>query len=229
MVSLRERLFFISGADFLQRQRIIENIKKRILERDTSINTLTLYCNDIDLKDLKEEVLTVSFGKKRLVIFKDFLKLTKELRNFIFNNFNKILVNTYFIFETEEDSYSLRRNRKFINDNFFKAIFEKASSFKTASSGRDKSIEDFMNSIKRNDFISSLDILENLFQEGARDRELGPQIIGILNKHFSYLKDSYRKKQYFNYLWEADRSLKERGLNSRLVIEVLLVRFLNLN
>ncbi|MBP7088388.1 MAG: hypothetical protein KBB01_03720 [Candidatus Omnitrophica bacterium] len=224
MVNFKERVFLVCGANFFHRQQTIDNIKKRLLDKETAaINTFTFYNEEIKVEDLKI-LITPSFNHKKLIIFKDFLHLAVDLKKFILDHFDKILSDTYLVFETEEDYYSLRNNARLISDPFFKTVFDKAAILKIFSNRRNNSIEDFKKSVKRNNFIASLDIIENLIDSGAKDKDLGPQIIGILTSHFSYLTDSPQRNKYFQYLWEADRSLKELGVNPRLVIEMLLVK-----
>lgn len=128
------------------------------------------------------------------------------------------------IFETDKDYYQLQRNKKFISDKFFSLVFKKAALFKIASSKKKVSIEDFFNSVRKNDLASSLFVLESLFTGAAKDKSLGPQIVGFLVGKFSYLGYSAKKDKYFKHLWEADRAIKEKGFDTRLVIETLLVK-----
>jgi len=225
MVNLRDKVFFISGADFFQRQRVIENIKKRILKTsNTPVNNIIFYSKEIDIKDLAKKIFTVSFGKNRIAVFKNCLDLKSAAKDFILNNFKKILSTNYIIFETDKEYSRLQRDRKLISDKFFSNILKKASLIRVSSPRRKLAIEDFMYSIRKNDLSLSLHVLESLFQSDAKERMLGPQIIGILVKKFSYLKGSPDKDRCFKYLWEADRAIKEKGVPTRLVIETLLVK-----
>ena len=225
MVSIRERVFLVSGADFSQRKLAIGNIKKRILQNSSAqLNTLTLYSEEIEIKSLQENLFQSSFGEAKLIIFKDCFELGSSVREFLFNNLKKILTANYIIFETDKNLYYLEKNKKLLSDKFFGLLLKKAASFRVASSKKKLSLDDFMNSIRRNDLASSLYVLENLFATGAKEKVLGPQIIGILVRKFSYLKNPAEKDRYFEYLWEADRAIKEKGLSARLVIETLLVK-----
>lgn len=223
-MDIRERILLILGANFLQRQQAIKSIKKRILkEKPLSLNTLTFYSKEIDIGNLEEELFTVSFDKQKIIIFKDFCDLAPSARRFLLTNLKKIVASNYLIFETNRDYYQLQKDREFISDKFFIFILKKATLVKVNSFKKKISIEDFMISIGKNDLASSLYILENLFEGGGKDKVLGPQIIGILAKKFSYLTGA-TKKRYFEHLWEADRAIKEKGLSSRLVLETLLVK-----
>jgi len=86
-----------------------------------------------------------------------------------------------------------------------------------------------MNSVGKNDLSSSLYILEKLLKSDVNEKILGPQIIGVLVKKFSCLRSSPDKDRYFEYLWEPDRAIKEKGLSSRLTIETLLVKLFGFN
>ena len=225
MVNIRERVFLVSGANFSQRQRVVENIKKRILRnKSLSLNTLIFYSKEIDVKDLELRLLTISFDRSKIAIFKNFHDLSSAAGDFLFHNLTKILANTYLIFETDRDHYQLYKSKKFVKDKFFTSVLKRAALFRTSSLREKFSIENFINSIRRNDLVSSLYILEGLFAAGSKEKILGPQILGILIGEFSYIKDTTEKDKYFKYLWEADRAIKEKGLGARIVIETLLVK-----
>ncbi len=227
MVNIRERVFLISGTNFLQRRQAIESIKKRILkEKVTPLDVYTFYGKEAGARDLSEKLFTASFKKTKIIVFKNFQDLSVPARNFLFENLNKILASNYLIFETDRDYYEFQKNKKFLTDKFFNCVLKKAALFRTASVKEKNSIEDFMGSIRKNDLAASVYILEKLFKSGSKDKVLGPQVIGILVQKFSFLKDSAEKDRCFKYLWEADRAIKEKGLNSRLVIETLLARVL---
>jgi len=227
MVNIRERVFLIVGTDFSQRQRVIENIKKRILkEKASSFNNLIVYSKEANAKDLGEKLFTTSFGKNKIIIFKNVDDLPVEIRKFLFTNLDRILSNNYLIFETDKDYYQFQKNKKFVNDDFFVSVLKKATLSKVASIKGKVTIEDFMASLRKNNLSESVYITEKLFAGGSKDRILGPQIIGILVSKISFLKDPAKKDKYFKYLWEADRAIKEKGLDSRLVIESLLTKVL---
>jgi hypothetical protein len=227
-MDVREKIFVIFGADFPSHRQIIENIKKRILIAKTkSLDTLTFYSREIDIEDLKEKIFTASFSQSRIIIFKDFCDLPSAVRDFLFTNLSKILHTNYVIFETDKDSAQLRKNRALASDKLFSLILNKASLFRTNPAGKEVSIEDFIFSTRREDLVSSLYVLEKLFEKGSKDEVLGPQIIGILVQKFSRLKNSSDKDRCFKHLWEADRAIKEKGLSSRVILEALLVKLFN--
>lgn len=227
MVNIRERVFLISGTDFSQRQHAVENIKKRILKGKTAaLNVFVFYAKETNPKDLGEKLFTTSFGNEKIAIFKNSQDLSTVTRKFLFDNLKRILSNNHLIFETDKDYYQLQRDKKFSNDEFFVSVLKKAALFRVVSTRAKATIEDFIASLRKNDLATSVYILEKLFVGGFKDKILGPQIIGILVSKISFLKDPTEKDRYFKYLWEADRAIKEKGLDPRLIIESLLVRVL---
>ena len=231
MVNIRERVFLILGNNFLQRRQAIENIKKRILKgKTTPFDVHTFYGKEVNIRDLGEKLFTLSFEKRKIIVFKNSRDLSAAVRNFLFENLNKILTANYLIFEADEDYYHFQKNKKFAADKLFSVVLKKAALFRVVSTKEKNSIEDFMGSIRRNDLAASVYILEKLFKGGSKDKALGPQIIGILVQKFSVQgfvsggKNPAEKDKYFRYLWEADRAIKEKGLDPRLVIETLLAK-----
>jgi len=232
MVSFRERTFLVAGSDFFQRQQAIKNITKRILkDQPSAFNFLILYSKELDSKSLQEKLFTTSFGKNKIILFKNFFDLASSLRYVLFTNIKKILSTNYLILETDKEYYQLSYSKKISSDNLFKLIIQKSAIFRVSSSKRDVTIKDFMNSMDRNDLQLSLYTLESLFQGSGKDRILAQQILGILVKKFSLLgskslseKEYHKQQEYFRYLWEADRAIKEKGLDARLAIEVLLTK-----
>ncbi|HIE35896.1 MAG TPA: hypothetical protein EYP89_01495 [Candidatus Omnitrophica bacterium] len=224
MVRLGERIFLVVGEDFFQRQRAIESIKKKI-PKSSSLNTITLYCREIDLKVLKENLFTFSFDKEKILIFKETQNLSSRVKDFLFKNIKKIITFNYVIFEIERDYQKLNKDKDFIKDKFFSFLFRKATPFKLSSFFLKASLEDFKLSIRRGDLNSSLFILEKLFKEVPKRKDiLGMQILGILINEFGFLKNPYEKEKYFSYLWEADRKIKEKGIDSHLAITQALVK-----
>lgn len=225
-MNIRERVFLVVGIDFSQRKLAIDNIKKRT--KSSELFTLTFHSKEINDKDL-QQIFSFSFEKERIVIFKDAYNLPISVKDFLFKNLKKITSVNYIILEIEKDYYSLRKEKKIVSDSFFNFIFEKACVFKISSYSRSVSLNDFSKSIRKHDYSFAIYILEKLFQAGAKDKELGLQILGIIVGEISYLRNHPRREKSFYYLWEADRAIKEKGLNSRFAIEVLLSKLLVLS
>jgi DNA polymerase III delta subunit len=230
MLNIREKVFFVSGSDFFQRQLAVGNIKKRISKNSHELLSSSIfYGKETELVSLQEKLLTASFGKNKVIIFKDFLGLNIAIRNFIFVNLEKVLSVNYIIFETDKDYYQLQRNKKITSDKLFNLILTKSSLIKVTSLKRKVSMNDFIDALRRKDLSSSLYILESLFESGSKDKMFGVQVIGILVRNSSYLKDSFKKDKSFKYLWEADRAIKEKGVDVRLAIQTLLVKLAGLH
>jgi len=223
---VRERLFLILGGDFKQRKLALDNIKKRLLKTQSlPIDFFTFYAKEIDLKSFGEKLLTVSFGQRKLVVFRNFHQLVLPVRNFFLKNIKKILEVNYLVFESDKEYYQLQKDKKFLSDELFSFIMKQASIFRVSAAKKEVSIQDFINSLRRNDLKSCLYIAESLFQNAGKADILGPQIIGILVQKCAGLTGRQRK-EHFQYLWQADRGIKEKGLEPRLVINTLLAKMI---
>ena len=120
MVSVRDRIFLVAGFDFLHRQRAIDNIKKKILaRRNAALNILTFYSKEINIVELKDKLFNLSFDGEKIVIFKGFDGLSQPVREFLFNNFNKIIATNYIVLEAEKDLFQLQRGKSLSSDKFF--------------------------------------------------------------------------------------------------------------
>ena len=222
-MNVRERLFLISGGNFLQRQAALSGIKKRLLKEASSVlSVFTFYAKEVGLKDLNE-ISTVSFGQKKIIIFRNFHQLTSPVRKLLYKNIKKILTANYLIFDSDREYYRLQRDKKLAADPLSALIIKRAAVYRVSSPKPQLTIQDLMSSLRKNDLSASLYIVESLFRSGAKVDILGPQIIGILVRKASYFQEQ-RKNECLEYLWEADRAIKERGIDGRLVVERLLVK-----
>jgi hypothetical protein len=220
MVNVAKRIFLVVGKDFLQRQHAIENIRKKVLPHPSClIDTFVFYPHEIDLKGLWERCVTFSFDKEKILIFKDADRISSEVKEFLQKGIAKIVSANYLIFESEEDLLSGARKK----DVFFRELARQAAVVRVGSpSARPVTLEDFKWSFRKRDVASALAIVERLFNEQGRD--LSPLILGILVYECMRTKDLNLRKRYFSFLWEADREMKEKGLNGRLVIERLVMK-----
>ena len=221
-----KKIFYVVGNDPLSRKDSVDKLCAGILsEKSKSINIVNLYCDQIEMPKLKEVLLTFSFDGAKIVIFKNVDKLKTPIKKVLDDDFDKIIDVNYIIVEIDKDYAELNRDKKLLADLFFKKVFTLGKGFKaSASKDISVSLDDFKQSLRGNDWGRSLFVLDKLFDETGKSYDIGPQILGILNYKFAYSKNREKKKQYFSYLWEADRAIKEKGLNSRLVVERLIVK-----
>lgn len=233
MVGPISRIFLVTGKDFDQRQLLIETIKNRILNKlAASLNVLTFYGKEIDIKTFQERISTFSFDKEKIIIIKGIEGLSRELKETLLKNFKKILTHNYVILETEKEYMQLERDKKISSDSFFVFVLKYAAiPFKHKKSfvPYDATFEGFRQSARKADAAGTLYILEKLFESKTSDKEkeiLGLQILGVLVGECSYLKNPLIKEKSFNYLWETDRLIKERGIEPRFALEILLTKLL---
>jgi len=228
---LRERLFLICGEDSLKRRQAETGIKKKISRGGSlSLNTITIYAKELEKKIIPESVTNSYFGGNNLIIFKDFLNLSPSLKSFILENLVIIIKDSFIIFETDKNLYQVQIDKKVAADSLFKLVLDSAIRFRVDSFTKTASIELFMDNIRKNNFRGSVDVLEELFKNNPSIR-VGPQILGMLikkisyitkNKRFPWMKDGVTKRDCLEYLYQADRQIKEKGLSDRLVIETLM-------
>jgi len=229
MVNIAERVFSVVGDDALARQGAIENIKRRILkDKSRPLNSLIFYPKETELKDLQEKLLTYSFDRDKLVIFKDSSRLLAQIKTFLLKSFEKVAASNYLVFEIEKDYFSLARDSKISSDKFFQLILKKGKVLKISSYGRKASIEDFKRSIRKNDLSSSLYILEKLFADAgkSKEKEYATFLLGVLLMEVSFRRTAFGRAKSLSLLWEADRALKEKGMDSRLALEVLITKLI---
>jgi DNA polymerase III delta subunit len=224
MASLKDRIFLICGQDYPQRRLIIENIKKRILQKATGqFNTLTFYAKEIDIKDLQEKILLIPFDQKKILIFKDAENIPKAIKEFLLNDITKILSNNYILFETEKTYFT--NDRRIAQDKFLNFVFSNSTLFKVGKYVSGPSFSDFIISIRSGDLSTALYVLAKLFEVKASDSErkvLGLQLFGVLVSEVSYLKDNDLRRKYLKHLLKTDRLIKEKGMEPRLAIELFL-------
>lgn len=214
----------VCGASYFGRQRAIENIKKNFSAKAASLVTSTFYGKEAEVQQVEEILLTASFARSRIVLFKDFTALGAAIRTFLFSHYQKLPSGICLIFETDKDFYQLQKDHSVARDSFFSLIMKQASLIRVSSNERQVTLQDFIMSVKKHDLSASLYALERLCETEAKAKILGPQIMGILISHFAYHKNISSDGKEFVYLWQTDRALKEKGIDSRLALETLLVK-----
>lgn len=223
-----KRLFLVIGTDFINRKRAVDSIKIRLLKKkDSFLNTHVYYSKDIDLNNLKDIVFSFSFTGSRVIILKGAQDLSREVKDFIYNNIKSIVANNYLIFELEKDSTALKNDRQFAKDKFFSYLMTRAYLFKISSFEEDVSIRRLMGMVRRNRLPESLYALERIFEKGGKGRDfLGIQILGALNREFSYFRNPLKKRKYFNLIWETERALKEGKVDQKIALQLLITKLL---
>jgi hypothetical protein len=227
-MDIKSKIFLICGTNYSGLKNAVESLKKRISGVDSGpLNSIVFYSKEIKVVDLGEALLLVSFSKNRIVIFKEFDQLSPDCRKFIFENFNKIIEGNYLVFQTGRDYYRLQKDKKFTCDDLFSLLIKEAQLIRVGFDKSPPSVEDFIINARKHDLATCLYCVESLFKDNNKAKVLGPQLMGILISQISYHKGSDRKSEDFNHLWEADRSIKEKGVDPRLAIETLLVKLFN--
>jgi hypothetical protein len=227
MVELRHRLFLVVGLNFQQRQHALDIIKTKILhDTRSSLTSLTVYAKEINSNDFKEKALTVSFEKNRILLIKDALVLSDEVKDFFLKHCEKIMALNYIIIEVEKNYMQWKEEKKVLADTFFKFILKNATIYKSATSSSENYFEALKISVRKADVANSLFVLDKLFTGKVREEALGVQVLGWLVSECSYMRDPYKKEKYLEFLWEADRAMKEGGLAPKTALEIALVKLL---
>ena len=128
------------------------------------------------------------------------INLPKEVKDFLYDNLEKIISNNYIIFEAESDAL---KSKKVSADKFFNFIANSAVCYKTSLSAPAPSFDDFKKSIRQNNIAQAIYVLAKLYEARSSDGEkkaLGLQLLGILISEFSYLKNDILRKKYFSLL-----------------------------
>jgi hypothetical protein len=236
MVGSNISFYFVTGRDFQQRRSAIESIKNKTLQTSASpLNILTFYGKEIDANQLRQKLLTFSFSREKIVIIKEADNLPEEAKDFLLANYKKIVFHNCLIFETDKDYPDLLRNKKITSDKFFSFLLKNANiplKYQKVAPGYTVSFEGLRQCARRSDTAGAFYILEKLFESKNSDKDkeiLGLQILGFLVGEYSYLKNSAVKFKYFDYLWQADRMMKEGAVAGRFALEILLAKLLGGN
>jgi hypothetical protein len=225
MVGEKFKTYLVSGGGPTQRQKIINNIKRSIFKEEKSIlRAVALYAGDINLDSFKDLVFTLSFQKKKVVLIKDFISLSKPIRKFLFDNIQKVLNYNYIIFESEISHFSLGKKKRITSDSLFNYIIKNSKKYGQRALPAELSIEDFRNQLYKNNLSSCLFILEELLSSKTKSNKIAPQILGLIIAKFSYLRNFDHQEKAFNQLWQADRALKQSSIDTRILMERLLIK-----
>ncbi|MCM8774313.1 MAG: hypothetical protein NC820_06230 [Candidatus Omnitrophica bacterium] len=227
MVDVKKRVFLITGADFFYRKRVLDSIKLRVVgDKYSPFNTIVIYSKDVEENKLKETLLNLPLIDNRVFIFKEADKLNKQLKDFLFNNLDKLVSNNYLIFEIEVDYFYLKDY--LTKDNFFGYLLRNAQLIKTGSFEENFSISRFMRMLKINNLEGAFYTIEKIFEDNKNSEVLGMQILGAICREFSYINDPWEKEKFFNVIWETERALKEGRIEPLLALERLIIKILKI-
>lgn len=222
---IKNRLFLVAGLNYFGRKQAIETIKSKMLPAaQTAFSFLVLESKNLALKSLQEQLLTFSFEEQKLVLLQNVDLLSKEAKSYLASNIDKILKVNILIGEVERDFGELQKDKKIASDDLFKLFLTQATLYRVASE-KQVSLNDFKFSFRNRNQEETFFCLEKLFEGKDNDRTQGAFVLGVLVNECSYIKKQDIKQISLNYLWDADRLLKEEGRNPRFVLERFLTQF----
>jgi hypothetical protein len=229
MVELKSKVFLIASCQAAGRQKALAAVKAKLLNKNnSSLNLITLYPRELDLVSLQEKIAVFSFNREKLLIFKDFLTIPVQLKDYIFSHITDIISHNFLVFETARDYGELTKDKAAGKDKLTEFLLKNAFCVKISGvSEYIPSLDGFKSALRKRDLSTVLYVLEKLLL-GSKSAasSLAPQILGILTAEFSYLKDYNKKQKSLHYLWQADRAIKEKGLDPRFIMEVVLIKLL---
>ena len=224
------KLFLITGSDFTNRKRALEGILSRVGEvKNVALKTQTLFSKDIELESLKNILFSFSFTGERIIVFKAALGLRKPIKDFLYKNLKKILDTNVLVFEIEKDFDSLKRDKSFSSDLFFRSLSKQARMFKISSFHELASIGAFLYALRQNKINESIYLLHTCFKASPYKESVSMQIIGALTREYSRLGDPIKKEKCFDLIWETERSLKTGKSDSELALELLITKLLGVH
>lgn len=219
-MNIKAKVFLFAGDKAIQRETSISELKKKIFPSGKACSVFIYHCDNLTLNILQEEVFTFAFDQEKLLIFKGIENLTEELSAFFKENLIKMAGMSYLVFESDYDVNALRNEK----NDFFGLLLRDAAVINASSGVRSVTVDDFTFCLRRNDLAGAIYAVNKLFDEEGNF--LGPLIIGILNGRAAYISDKVEKVRMLDLIWEADRAIKEKGIDARLVVEILLIKIL---
>ncbi len=222
-MDIRQQVFFIGGSDPVARKKIFDDLRIKLAAGANDGPVFSYYADTIEIARFAEEVLNFSLGHGALIVFKDAHHLDAETQKFLKDNLARIVACGNVIFESDEPLEGLRgRSDK---AGFFDFIFKNSTVLRGTMLPPRPTMENFSESVRSNDLAGAIYIMDKLLDEkGAQ--AVPPFILGIMTSRAAYGNDSALKKQQLTCLWEADRQLKEKGHEPRLVLEILLTKMM---
>jgi len=227
MVIAKNRLFFVIGGDFVYRQRALQNLISKTIKQDAAFNSIRVYFDrHTRLEYIQELVLRFSFGKEKVILFKNVDKMHNTIAAFLEKNLAKILEFNYLIFEVDRNADEFYRDRTLKKQKSLMTLLHKATVLRIKSVFKETvSLWSLMRAVHQKRLDTSLYIVDRLFSSSREDKRiLGTKILGYLVSGLSDLADASYKKRCFNLLWETDRLLKRGNVESKLALQSFLVK-----
>lgn len=226
----KHKIFCVIGKEFTQRQHILAKITRSLLgKRESSLHVNVFYPHETELEDVRRAVSSYSFSGDKILVIKDPHLLDKTIKQFLLDKLEVVTSSNYLVFDIEHDYQSLLKDKKVSQDAFIQCILKKAQVYKIQSYSRDVPLFALLNALRRNDRSRALYVLEELFREESNETKIGMQILGMLIREFSKPQYQARRSEYLDLLWEADRSVKERGLKPKLALSILLTKIFSVS
>jgi len=222
-VSLKHRVFCLISEIYSDRRKVLDQIKNKTLSGPANpLNTSIIYAHKLDPDALARVLSGFSFCGKKLIVIKDADKLDKACKALLEKEFKLSDSLNVIVLEIEKDPWQFSRDKKISKDLFFQAVLKQATVVKSRAYKEQMTFYKLTSALQKRQMSSAFYILETLFLEYKNDRALGMQLIGTLVRHFSSLSDPHKKETYLSLVWKADRLIKEKGIEPRLALEMLL-------
>ena len=109
----------------------------------------------------------------------------------------------------------------------FALLAQSAALVEVASVPEPLGIEDFSDSLRHNDLAGALLAVDTIFEDKSA-AGLAPLMLGMLAGRAAYVRDKAQKARLLGFVWDADRGIKEKGLDPRMTIETLLIKLFKL-
>jgi len=224
---MRKDIFCIIGSDYAHRHRALERIKNEILKDNniSSLDVVTIYPEKVKKREIKEILNLASFGKKRIIVFKNPQNFSASVKNFLYEELKK-KIDAFLVFEIEKDYNKF--SEKIKEDLFLQFILKEGVLYRTYSSATFSQIYKFIYAFRKKNYPQALRILENLFREETNNNLLGARLLGVLIKNYNFFRlfnsSSDQNEELLYLLWETDRLIKEKNISSRLALERLLIK-----
>jgi hypothetical protein len=213
-------VFVVLGRNPNYKKIRIEKIKDSLLVKHSNITPVYLFAEDLILLNLRQEIDNLSFNK-RMFIFKSAESLSGEIKSYLSKELKKPDIGDVFIFDFDAGIEDIARFKK---DSFFSFLFRINPPFKMGGRYRDVSLRDLAFALRRNSPEESLEIISLLFDKNPKEK-ISMQILGLIIK---VVTDNYSdprlRKRWINYLFQADRQLKEGLLHPQRALEFLVLR-----